>query len=84
MNISLETYLRAQLDELERNHQYEIATDGVRAIMDYYHVLKATESTINNNTTTNTTYIPLDTVLKYELTNKNEWVIYVDDKKHKT
>jgi hypothetical protein len=84
MNISLETYLRAQLDELERNHQYEIATDGVRAIMDYYHVLKATEPTINNNTTTNTTYIPLDTVLKYELTNKNEWVIYVDDKKHKT
>ena len=80
MNISLETYLRAQLDELERNHQYEIATDGVRAIMDYYHVLKATEPNLDTKPSTetkpgNNSSITLDKILKYEVINKNKWII---------
>jgi hypothetical protein len=76
MNISLETYLRVQLDELERNHQYEIATDGIRGIIDYYHVLKATEPDLNTKTKPrNNSSITLDKILKYEVINKNKWII---------
>lgn len=39
MIISLENFLRNQLQELEQNHEYSIGTDSVRALIDQYKEL---------------------------------------------
>jgi len=46
MNISLENWLREELDNLERNNEYNVSTDSVRAWIDLYNEFKEKESVV--------------------------------------
>jgi hypothetical protein len=46
MNISLETWLRNKLNEIESMHDYEVATETVRVWIDLYNDLCKQEKKI--------------------------------------
>lgn len=41
--ITLEQWIRSELDKLESNHEYSVATDSVRAWIDLYHESKGSD-----------------------------------------